>query len=632
MNVGYSPVTYNPSCEHEDEFNKMQDFTNPAGPEDTKEPLPNGGPQADDVPPSTPLNHTSIQMDDVDKSPDDEKKDLDEPDDFQAKCWKQIDNVTADWIELAKDNEALLKRIFWGILLVLYLAYLIHISVRDVQEASIMLVLTALAVIVFVYVTIRDYHGDTIWAKFCKPSLNFVQIVWKYGKWIFFLICLAGIAVGLYLLTKGNPEQLISAGGLLVFILFTYIFSKHPRHVKWRPVVWGLVLQFILGIFILRTDIGFNIFQWLGDVTRDFLDFSDAGAKFVFGADTYTAHFFAFKVLPVVIYFSAVISVFYHLGIMQIVITKIAWLMQNTMKTTASESLNAAGNIFIGQTEAPLLIRPLIKDMTKSELHAVMTGGFATIAGSVLGAYISFGISPSHLLSASVMSAPAALAISKLFYPETKKSSTKTVDQIELPKSEHRNIIEAASYGAYTAVPLALNIAGNLIAFLALLAFLNGLLGYLGGLAGVPELSFEWICSYVFMPVAFLMGVDPQDCREVARLVGIKTFVNEFFAYEELSTLISNRVNGLEPSLSVRSEVVTTYALCGFSNFGAVGVQLGGISSLAPEKRQDLGELALRALTAGCIACFMTACVAGVLYDENAYDAGMGFMNNATSS
>ncbi|KAJ8026189.1 Solute carrier family 28 member 3 [Holothuria leucospilota] len=227
----------------------------------------------------------------------------------------------------------------------------------------------------------------------------------------------------------------MSAVGLPIFIFFTYIFSKNPRRVKWRPVVWGLVLQFILGIFILRTSLGRSIFQWLGCIVGDFLNFTDAGSKFVFGEDTYTAHSFAFKVLPVLIYFSAVISVLYHLGIMQIVIRKLAWLMQNTMKTSASESLNAAANIFIGQMEAPLLIRPFLKDMTKSELHAVMTGGFATIAGSVLGAYITLGISPFHLMTASVMSAPVALAISKLFYPETKETSDKTVDQMELPKS-----------------------------------------------------------------------------------------------------------------------------------------------------------------------------------------------------
>ncbi|PIK55340.1 putative solute carrier family 28 member 3 isoform X3 [Apostichopus japonicus] len=532
----------NPAVITEDGFQK---------PDNSKEFDPSGEPEGDEVPPTTPLNHMSITIEEGDKAEEADKAE----DDIQIKFWTGSPRRN-DLAELWQTHHQVLQQIM----------------------------------------------------EICKMDL-------------LLFVPLCGWSC-LYLVTRGNPEQLISAGGLLVFILITYVFSKHPRHVKWRPVIWGLVLQFLLGILILRTQLGFQVFEWLGNVTRSFLEFSDAGAKFVFGKDTFMDHFFAFKVLPVVIYFSAAISVFYHWGIMQVVISKIAWLMQNTMRTTASESLNAAGNIFIGQTEAPLLIRPLLKDMTKSELHAVMTGGFATIAGSVLGAYISFGISPSHLLSASVMSAPAALAISKLFYPETKKSKTKNIEDIELPKGEHRNVIEAASYGAYTAVPLALNIAGNLIAFLALLALLNGILGYLGGLAGVPELSFEFICSYVFMPIAFMMGVEPKDCRIVAELVGAKTFINEFYAYEKLSEYIENRVSGTGPQLSIRSEVIATYALCGFANIGSIGIQLGGLIPLAPTRKGDLADIAIRALIAGSVACFMTACVAGVLYDESNYDGG----------
>ncbi|XP_071825838.1 solute carrier family 28 member 3-like isoform X3 [Apostichopus japonicus] len=604
---------------HEDGFQK---------PDNSKEFDPSGEPEGDEVPPTTPLNHMSITIEEGDKAEEADKAE----DDIQIKFWTFIDNVTADGIQLLKDNETLLKRTCYITIALFYLAYLVVICHRDVQEAGILLALTGIGVFCFVYNIIRDHHGETIWLNCGKPTTKFCNKLWKYAKWIFFFLFLSAVGVSLYLVTRGNPEQLISAGGLLVFILITYVFSKHPRHVKWRPVIWGLVLQFFLGVLILRTQLGYQVFEWLGNVTRSFLEFSDAGAKFVFGKDTFMDHFFAFKVLPVVIYFSAAISVFYHWGIMQVVISKIAWLMQNTMRTTASESLNAAGNIFIGQTEAPLLIRPLLKDMTKSELHAVMTGGFATIAGSVLGAYISFGISPSHLLSASVMSAPAALAISKLFYPETKKSKTKNIEDIELPKGEHRNVIEAASYGAYTAVPLALNIAGNLIAFLALLALLNGILGYLGGLAGVPELSFEFICSYVFMPIAFMMGVEPKDCRIVAELVGAKTFINEFYAYEKLSEYIENRVSGTGPQLSIRSEVIATYALCGFANIGSIGIQLGGLIPLAPTRKSDLADIAIRALIAGSVACFMTACVAGVLYDESNYDGAAAMINETLSS
>lgn len=295
--------------------------------------------------------------------------------------------------------------------------------------------------------------------------------------------------------------------------------------------------------------------------------------------------------------------------------------MQITMKTSGVESLNAAGNIFIGQTEAPLMIRPFLEHVTMSELHAIMTGGFATIAGSVLAAYIEYGVSASHLLSASVMSAPAALAISKLMYPETEIPETLNEENIELPKGNERNVIEAAAKGASTAIALVANIAANLIAFLAFLAFFNGVLSWLGSMVGKPELSFEYICSYVLRPVAFIMGVPWEDSDVVAELLGVKTFLNEFVAYTRLATIIENRtkMTGLR-TISVRSEIIATYALCGFANFSSIGIQIGGLAPLAPSRRQDLATVAVRALVAGTIACFMTACIAGVLYDESLYE------------
>eukprot|EP00057_Strongylocentrotus_purpuratus_P007004 XP_011661478.1 PREDICTED: solute carrier family 28 member 3 [Strongylocentrotus purpuratus] len=377
--------------------------------------------------------------------------------------------------------------------------------------------------------------------------------------------------------------------------------------VKWRPVIWGLALQMLLGLFILRTYPGFVLFEWLSDVVYAFLNFSAAGAIFLFG-ENYQEHYFAFAVLPIIIYFSAVISVLYYWGVMQTVIQKVAWLMQRTMRTSASESLNAAGNIFVGMTEAPLLIKPYLKDMCVFvvSLHAVMTGGFATVAGSTLGAYILYGIDATHLITASVMSAPAALAMSKLFYPETEKSKHLTEEDMV----EELNVIEAAANGASQAIPLVLNVAANLIAFLSLLALVNALLGYFGGLVGYPQLTFEFICSYVFVPIAFIMGVEWADCRVVAELIGLKTFVNEFYAYEVLGKYIENRTTGAGPTLSVRSEVIATYALCGFANIGSVGIVLGALGPMAPSRKGDLAAVAIRALIAGTVACFMTACIA----------------------
>lgn len=527
--------------------------------------------------------------------------------------YAKADQVHDGLKDLYEDNKTIVWNAVYLVLLLGYLAYLIYACFYDFDDAMIILIITGIVLALFIYVTLRDKYGDKVYKGCCLPFSNRVEDKWDCIKWPLYIFLVLAIAVALFFLTKDHPEQLISAAGLMCLVLFTFVFSKHPRQVQWRPVIWGLILQFIMGLVILRTKLGFHIFDFLGNLVSAFLTYTDAGSIFVFGAN-YKDHFFAFKVLPVVIYFSSVIAVFYYMGIMQVVIRKIALLMQSTMKTSASESLNAAGNIFVGQTEAPLMIRPYIGRMTKSELHAVMTGGFATIAGSVLGAYISFGISASHLLSASVMSAPAALAIAKLFYPETEESQTVTADQMKLPKGQERNVIEAASFGASTAVPLVLNIAANLIAFLALLALCNGILGYFGGLVGYPQLSFELICSYVFMPLAFMMGTDWDDCQIVAELIGTKTFINEFVAYERLSEYIDNRATGLGPTISLRSEVIATYALCGFANVGSIGIQLGGLTPMAPERKGDLADVAIRALVAGTVACFMTACIAGVLY------------------
>ncbi|KAG7280045.1 hypothetical protein CRUP_030501 [Coryphaenoides rupestris] len=292
--------------------------------------------------------------------------------------------------------------------------------------------------------------------------------------------------------TVQRPEQLISLAGICMFVLISFIFSAHRSAVSWRPVVWGFGLQFCIGLFVIRTEPGLIAFQWLGEQVQ---------------------------ALPIVIFFSSVMSVLYFLGLMQ-------WL--------------------IVKTEAPLLIRPYLKDMTKSEIHAVMTGGFATIAGSVMGAFISFGIDASSLISASVMAAPCALAISKLVYPETEESSIKSEKEIKVSCGDERNILEAASSGASASIGLVANIAVNLIAFLAILEFINAALTWLGGMVGYPSISFQLICSYVFMPVAFMMGIPYEESFIVAELIGTKLFLNEFLAYEKLAELKKHRLDGLD--------------------------------------------------------------------------------------
>jgi CNT family concentrative nucleoside transporter len=389
--------------------------------------------------------------------------------------------------------------------------------------------------------------------------------------------------------------------------------------VRWHPVLWGIGLQFILAVLILKTQAGFALFEFLGNAVSHFLNFSDQGAKFVFGED-FQDHFIAFKVLPTIIFFSSFISILYHYKILQKIVEAVAWVMMRTLKTSGSETLSCSANIFIGQTEAPLLIKPYIYTLTNSELHAVMTGGFATIAGGVMAAYISFGIPAEHILAASVMSAPAALAISKIFYPETEISLTKGKVKIEVQPTS-ANGIDAAATGASDGMKLALNVAAMLIAFLGLLALINGVLQWLGSFWGMPSLSLEGILGYLFAPVAWLMGIPIADCLQVGVLLGKKTVLNEFIAYLDLKQLIENsqqlaQGKGGENSVSTISEraiIISTYALCGFSNIGSIAIQIGGISAIAPERQADVARLGIRAMIAGSIACFMTACIAGIL-------------------
>ncbi|MEG4294784.1 NupC/NupG family nucleoside CNT transporter [Microcoleus sp. C2C3] len=397
----------------------------------------------------------------------------------------------------------------------------------------------------------------------------------------------------------------MSVFGLAVFVGLSYAFSVDRRAVKWSPVLWGIALQLIFAILILKTAPGLAVFKFLGDLVTQFLNFSDAGAKFIFG-DNFAEHFIAFKVLPTIIFVSSFITLLYHYGILQRVVQAVARLMIKTMKTSGAETLSCAANIFVGQTEAPLLIKPYLATMTLSELHAVMTGGFATIAGGVMAAYISFGVPAQHLIAASVMSAPAALAISKLLYPETEKSLTAGEVEVKVDQV-YANAVDAAASGASDGLKLAANVAAMLIAFLGLLAFFNALLGWFGGLISLPQLSLELICAYLMAPVAWLMGVPWADCAEVGVVLGKKTILNEFIAYLDLMELVKQQ------AISERSQIISTYALCGFSNIGSIGIQIGGIGAMAPQRQGDLARLGVRAMIAGSLACFMTACIAGML-------------------
>ncbi|MBD2254223.1 NupC/NupG family nucleoside CNT transporter [Nostoc parmelioides] len=400
-------------------------------------------------------------------------------------------------------------------------------------------------------------------------------------------------------------ERAISALGILVFIGISYAMSIRRDAVRWRTVAWGLGLEFVLALVILKTPWGLNVFKSLGDTVSYFLSFSDVGAKFVFG-DNFKDHFFAFQVLPTIIFFSAFINVMYYYGILPRVVNGLAWVMMKTMKTSGSESLSCAGNIFLGPTESALMVKPYVAKMTQSELHAVMTGGFATIAGGVLGAYLSFGIPPEHLIAAFFMTAPTSLVVSKLLYPETEVSETASQAKME-GETGYVNVIDAAASGAIDGVKLAVNVGVMIIAFLGLLAVVNALIGWLGSYIGLPQLSLEWILSFIMAPVAFLMGVPWGDCAQVGALLGKKTILNEFLAYVDLGNLIKSG------KISERAVIIATYALCNFANIGSIGITIGGITGMAPQRQHDLARMGFRSMIGGLLAGFITACIAGML-------------------
>jgi CNT family concentrative nucleoside transporter len=444
-------------------------------------------------------------------------------------------------------------------------------------------------------------------------------------------------------------QRAISVFGMFVLLLLGWLMSADRRAVPWRVLAWGTGLQFVFAVIILKTPAGEAVFAAINDVIVALLGYTVEGARFLFGNLVWnnvpvgagpaganapitaapgtvaqTGAFFAFNVLPTIIFFSSLMTLLYHFGVMQRVVKAVAWVMMRTMRTSGAETLSAAGNIFLGQTEAPLLIKPFVGQMTMSELMAVMTGGFATVAGGVMAAYVGmlvfyFPDIAGHLLAASVMSAPAGVVFAKLMYPEKEEPVTKGTLRVDIEKVD-ANAIDAAARGAGEGLQLALNVGAMLLAFIALIALLNALLGLIGGWTGLDtvlqsvglladgeRLNLEAILGWLLAPLAWLMGVPWADATEVGTLLGIKTALNEFVGYLQLTTMVSTG------ELSPRSVVIATYALCGFANFSSIAIQIGGIGGLAPTRRSDLARLGVRAMIAGTLASFMTAAIAGAL-------------------
>src|ERR1700726_2551316 len=401
--------------------------------------------------------------------------------------------------------------------------------------------------------------------------------------------------------------------GLLTMLGFAYIFSTNRRAIRLKTVAWGLGLQFVVAIFVLRIDAGRIVFQKAGDGVTKLLSYAYAGSHFVFGDLAKPGSqlgYFAFGVLPTVIFIAAFFAVLYHFGIMQIIIKIFAWVMTRVMGASGAESLNVAASIFMGQTEAPLTIRPFLPDLTRSELMTVMTSGMAHVSGGIMAAYIAFGIEPKHLLSAVIMTAPGTLLMAKMLVPETEQP--KTAGRVVMSEEEERtekeeNLLGAVARGTTDGLHLALNIAAMLIAFLALIALANGVLGGIHNRLGIvwfPS-SLQQIFGTLFAPIAWVIGIPWRDCPAIGNLLGTRMVLNELVAF----SLLGPQRAVLDP----RSFTIATFALCGFANLSSIGIQLGGIGALAPNKRGELARLGIRAMLAGTMANLMSASIAGML-------------------
>jgi len=400
-----------------------------------------------------------------------------------------------------------------------------------------------------------------------------------------------------------------AAFGMLVMVAIASLLSVDRRRFPLRVVLWGLGMQLLLGVLLLRTAVGRRFFVGVNDLVTGLLGFTEAGVSFVFGPLLETGFSFALGVLPIIVFMGSLFAILYHLGVVQRVVAGMAALLSRTMGISGAESLAATANIFVGMTEAPLLVKPYVERMTRSELFTVMTTGLATVAGSVLLAYTQMlggGEFAGHLVTASLLSAPAAILIAKVMVPETGTPATLDSTHAGIERTTV-NVIDAASEGALAALRLAAYIGALLVAFVALIAMLNAAVGVAGGWIGLPDLTLERILGVLLAPLAWLMGVPWADAREVGSLLGIKTILNEFLAYKQLADTVA------AGTIAPRSAVIASYALCGFANFGSLAILIGGVGGIAPSRRQEIAQLGLRAIAGGTLATLMTGCVAGML-------------------
>ncbi|KRZ27789.1 Solute carrier family 28 member 3 [Trichinella pseudospiralis] len=547
---------------------------------------------------------------------------------------------------LDEKRKRMFKIVFIILILILYHIYLGFAIARSFENALAIVVLTILSwLLVLYYKVVRPYCFPKFIAQNCCSTLALrckqknrksLQII------LYVIISLAILAI-ILVSVWDKWQRLNSLVGFITILALLYIFSEHTSKVNWRPVFWGFGIQFLIGIIAIKWKNGMQAFQWVSDQVILFLDYSQEGATFVYGFLTRPPMIcgmdpvLMFSALQAIIFFSAVVAILYHLRVMQFVLAKLAWLMQITLRTTSAESLHAVASIILGMCETAIMITPYLPVQTNSEMFAILCSGFSTSAASMFAAYSSFGICPQYLLIVSIMAAPASLACSKLFYPETEKSQSTNISEFANQKSPYKNILDAIGSGASGAIMVVLENGACLVVFISLLAFVNAVISWLGAMVGLEGLTLEMILSYIFFPIAFLMGVSDETNMQariaetliVSELMGTNVVLNEFIAFQKLGKFIQ------DGKLSARAQMMATFALCNFSNLGSIGIQLGTYASVCSEQRVTVSRLAFKAMIAGCAVAFTSACLAGILVETpqfcNAQSAG-SFCFNLTSA
>ncbi len=404
-------------------------------------------------------------------------------------------------------------------------------------------------------------------------------------------------------------DRLVSVLGFAAMIGIAWATSQDRSRMPWRTVAWGVALQLGLAVLLLKTPVGGGFFAVMNAVVSALITYTEVGVRFVFGALFETGFSFAVNVLPIIIFMGSFFAVLYHLGVIQRVVNALAFVLARTMGTSGAESLSAVANLFVGMTESALMVKPYLERMTRSELFTLMTLGMSTVAGSVMLAYVGMlggGDYAGHLATASLLSAPAGILVAKVMVPETSRPETATTGHADVER-DTINSIDAAAQGAVAGLRLAGYVGAMLLAFVALIALVNDALAWSGALVGIEGLTMQRALGTLLAPVAWLMGVPWEDCVQVGALLGIKTVLNEFIAYQQLAELMA--AEGIGP----RSAVIASYACCGFANFGSLAILLGGIGGMAPGRRADVARYGLRSILSGTLATFMTACVAGML-------------------